>query len=232
MARTPKYYLVKRHLLQSIDALPPGVSVPTERQLAADLGTSRTTVRQALIELAAEGRVVRRHGSGTYVADAKLTWPQNLSSFTQQALSNGLKPSSELLGVERVKADDVTAAELELPIGAAVHCIERLRLADGNPIVVERALLPAARFPRLGVRMRTATSLHAVLAEHYGVRLSRGDESIETAPASPENAAHLQMDAGAPLLVVRRRNFDLDGTPIEWTTNWFRGDRVTLVTKL
>ncbi|HLY34460.1 MAG TPA: GntR family transcriptional regulator, partial [Jatrophihabitantaceae bacterium] len=67
-AREPKYYTVKRHLLASIGSLEPGSLVPTERDLAAELGTSRTTVRQALVELVAEGRLVRRQGSGTYVA--------------------------------------------------------------------------------------------------------------------------------------------------------------------
>lgn len=232
MSRTPRYYLVKRHLLEQIDAAGPGAPVPTERQLAAELGTSRTTVRQALTELAAEGRVVRRHGSGTYVADAKLTWPQNMSSFTEQARANGMVPSSRLLSATRGKADDTAAVELELAIGAPVYTIDRLRLADGNPIVVERSVLPATRFPRLSTLIQSAESLHALLTGHYGVDLWQGDESIETAPASPEHAALLQVDAGAPLLVVRRRVLGSDHRPVESGTSRFRGDRVTLVTKL
>src|SRR3569833_2194048 len=81
----PKYYVVKRHLLGLLPDFSPGVPLPTERELAAALSTSRTTVRQALTELVTEGRLVRRHGSGTYVAEPKLAWPLQMQSFTAQA---------------------------------------------------------------------------------------------------------------------------------------------------
>lgn len=231
-AREPKYYTVKRHLLASIETLEPGSPVPTERELATELGTSRTTVRQALVELVEEGRLVRRQGSGTYVAEAKMTWPQDLAGFTEQAIANGLTPSSRLLESVRIRADDEIAEKLALRRGAAVYRIDRLRLADEQPIAVESSLLPAERFPRLGTIMRTSGSLHSVLADVFDVRLRLGEESIEVAPASPEHASLLQTDTGSPLLVVKRRSFALDKTPVEWGTSWFRGDRITLVAKL
>lgn len=231
-AREPKYYTVKRHLLEIIDSLQPGAAVPTERDLAATLETSRTTVRQALIELVAEGRLVRRQGSGTYVADAKITWPLHLASFTEQAASNGLTATSQLLATERVRADDETAARLGLRPGDPVHQIDRLRLADGRPMAVETSLLSAARYPNLTRKMRKAGSLHAVLREDYGVQLRRGEESIETAPASPRDAALLECDTGSPMLVVKRCSFDADGLAVEWGTTWFRGDRITLIAYL
>ena len=104
--REPKYYTVKRHLLEIIDALQPGRPVPTERVLAVELGTSRTTVRQALFELVTEGRLVRRQGSGTFVAEPKLTWPLQLASFTEQATANGLTTSNQLLSADRRSADE------------------------------------------------------------------------------------------------------------------------------
>lgn len=231
-AREPKYYRVKRHLLASIDSLEPGSPVPTERELAADLDTSRTTVRQALIELVAEGRLVRRQGSGTYVAEAKMTWPQDLAGFTEQAEANGLVASSRLLDSSRIRADEEVAEKLGLNRGAPVYRIDRLRLADDHPIAVESSLLSAERFPRLGTIMRTSGSLHTVLSETFGVRLRRGEESIEVTPASPELASLLKTDTGSPLLVVKRRSFAADKTPVEWGTSWFRGDRITLVTTL
>lgn len=231
-AREPKYYTVKRHLLEIIDALPPGAAVPTERDLATELSTSRTTVRQALVELVAEGRLVRRQGSGTFVADAKITWPLHLASFTEQAAANGLTASSELLATERMRASDEVAERLGLRVGDPVHRIDRLRLTDGQPMAVETSLLSATRFPHLTRKMRTAGSLHSVLAETYGVQLRRGEESIDTTPASPREAALLQCDTGSPMLVVRRRSFDSAGTAVEWGTTWFRGDRITLIAYL
>jgi GntR family transcriptional regulator len=231
-ARAPKYYLVKLHLLEYIESLEQGAAVPAERDLAAELGTSRTTVRQALVELVAEGRLVRRQGSGTYVADAKITWPLQLASFTEQAAANGQVPSSQLLGVERIQATAELAEKLGIRVGAGLHQLDRLRLADGRPTAVETALLSAARFPYLGRKMRSAGSLEAVLANDYGVKLRAGEATIDTMPASPREAALLRVDTGSPMLVVRRRSFDTDGLPVEWATSWFRGDRITLVADL
>jgi GntR family transcriptional regulator len=232
LARAPKYYLVKLHLLEYIESLEQGAAVPAERDLAADLGTSRTTVRQALVELVAEGRLVRRQGSGTYVADAKITWPLQLASFTEQAAANGQVPSSELLGVERIPATAELAEKLGTRVGAGLHQLDRLRLADGRPTAVETALLSAARFPYLGRKMRSAGSLEALLANDYGVQLRGGEATIDTMPASPREAALLAVDTGSPMLVVRRRSFDTEGAPVEWATSWFRGDRITLVADL
>ncbi len=231
-AAEPKYYQVKRHLLEFIGSLAPGSPVPTERELAARMQTSRTTVRQALGELVVEGRLVRRQGSGTYVAEPKITWPLYLASFTEQVRASGFTPSSEVLGTQRIAAGAELAARLGLATRAPAYKIERLRLADAWPIAVETSWLSADRFPGLTRLIRTQGSLHAILAERYETRLRTGDETIETAPATPREAGPLKVDVGTPMLVVSRQNFDTDGAPVEFGRTWFRGDRVTLVTRL
>jgi GntR family transcriptional regulator len=232
LASEPKYYAVKRHLLDFIGSLEPGAAVPTERDLALQMQTSRTTVRQALGELVIEGRLVRRQGSGTYVAEPKITWPLYLASFTEQVGASGFTPSAEVLGTQRIAASAWLAQRLQLSARAPVYKLERLRLADNWPIAVETSWLPAAQFPGLTRLIRVHGSLHEILASHYGIRLQTGEESIETAPATPREAGPLRVDVGTPMLVVSRQNFDPDGTPVEFGRTWFRGDRVTLVTRL
>jgi GntR family transcriptional regulator len=231
-ATEPKYYGVKRHLLEFIGSLTPGAAVPTERELALQMQTSRTTVRQALGELVVEGRLVRRQGSGTYVAEPKITWPLYLASFTEQVMASGFTPSAEVLGTQRIIATADLGERLQLSARAPVYRLERLRLADNWPIAVETSWLPAARFPGLTRLIRAHGSLHEILSGHYGVTLQTGEESIETAPATPREAGPLQIDVGTPMLVVSRDNFDSRGTPVELGRTWFRGDRVTLVTRL
>ena len=228
----PKYYAVKRHLLEFIGSLEPGSAVPTERELSAQLLTSRTTVRQALSELVVEGRLVRRQGSGTYVAEPKITWPLYLGSFTEQVRASGFVPSAMLLATARQAASIELAAQLALPPRAPVYRIERLRLADAWPIAVETSWLPAGRFPGLSRQIRQHGSLYALLAESYGTTLHTAEETIETAPATPREAGPLRVDVGSPMLVVSRQNFDSAGTPVELGRTWFRGDRITLVTHL
>jgi GntR family transcriptional regulator len=228
----PKYYTVKRHLLAIIDSLDMGSVLPTERDLAAELGTSRTTVRQAVVELVAEGRLFRRRGSGTYVAEPKMEWPLHLTSFTAQAAQNGFTASNQLLSLERLKADDGVAERLGLPPGAPIWRMERLRLADERPMAVETSHLSVQRFPRLSRHIRQEQSLYAVLDRVYGVVPSSARESISTAPASPREAQLLNTDIGAPMLVLGRHSHDGSGNPVEWVTSWYRGDRVTFVANL
>src|SRR5579863_2783658 len=170
-APEPKYYAVKRHLLESIGSLEPGSAVPTERELANDMQTSRTTVRQALGELVVEGRLVRRQGSGTYVAEPKITWPLYLASFTEQVEASGFTPSGLVLGTQRVAASVEFAGRLGIALRAPVYKIDRLRLADAWPIAVETSWLSAERFPGLTRLIRAHGSLHAILADHYNTRL-------------------------------------------------------------
>jgi len=230
--REPKYYLVKRHLLDLIGSLPPGSLVPTERILTTELGTSRTTVRRALSELVGEGRLVRRQGSGTYVAEPKISWPLRMTSFTEQAVEAGYTATTESLDAGRRRADEDTAARLNLKVGAPVFVIERLRLVNGAAMAVELSQLSAARFPGLVAKLRREPSLYRVLAGSYTGAPVEADETIETAAASPRLAELLDTDTGAPMLVLSRHSFDASGEPVEWVRSWYRGDRYTFIARL
>lgn len=228
----PKYYVVKRHLLGLLPDFGPGVPLPTERELASVLSTSRTTVRQALTELVTEGRLVRRHGSGTYVAEPKLAWPLQMSSFTQQAAASGLVVESALIAAERIRASEELAQLLQVKPGAALHKIERLRKVNGTPMAVEQSHLPAARFPGLPRAVRKTGSLYKALAEHWDVTIVGAVETIETAPASTREAGLLETDVGAPMMVLSRHSFDAADDPVEWVRSWYRGDRYKFVATL
>jgi GntR family transcriptional regulator len=230
--REPKYYVVKRHLLDLISELEPGRPVPTERELSELLGTSRTTVRQALGELVVEGRLVRRQGSGTYVAEPKLAWPLQMSSFTAQAASSGLKVETTLISADRIRATEQIAELLHIKVGAPVHRIERLREVNGSPMALEQSHLSAQRFPGLAKALRQTGSLYQVLYDNWGVAAVTAIETIETAPASPRESELLATDTGAPMLVLSRHSLDAAGEPVEWVRSWYRGDRYTFVARL
>ncbi len=228
----PKYYLVKQHLLEIIDSLAPGSPVATERDLAVRLSTSRTTVRLALSELVGDGRLVRRQGSGTFVAEPKISWPLHLISFTDQAREQGFIPSTALLSAERIRADRSLADRLGLKPGGSVYRIERLRLADDRPMALETSHLSAARFPGLLRHLKNEPSLYRVLADQYGVAPAWAEETIETASATPREAELLDTDTGLPMLVLSRHSFATDDAPLEWVRSWYRGDRYIFVARL
>jgi GntR family transcriptional regulator len=232
MKSEPRYYVVKRHLLSLLPEFQPGVPLPTERELASALATSRTTVRQALTELVTEGRLTRRHGSGTYVAEPKLAWPLQMASFTQQAASSGLVVESTFIASQRMRASNELAQLLGIELGAPVQRLERLRKVNGAPMALEHSHLSAERFPGLARSVRKAGSLYQVLWEQWNVTVKGAVETIETAPATPREAGLLDTDVGAPMMLLSRHSFDADDQPVEWVRSWYRGDRYKFVATL
>jgi len=231
--REPKYYQLKRALLEEfMRTLPPGRAIPPERTLAERFKTSRTTVRQALQELVAEGRLERFQGRGTFVAKPKVSQHLQLTSHTEDMRAQGLEPSSQVLEVGTVPADARLAERLKIKRGMRVVRIERLRMANGEPMAIETTHLAAKRFPRLIERFADRSSLYELLLEEYGVRLIDAEEIIETAVANPIEADRLGAEVGMPLLMLSRHSFDEDGQPVEWVRSLYRGDRYKLVAHL
>ncbi len=228
--KVPKYFHVKTQILALIADLSPGDAVPTERDLARELSTSRTTVRRAIAELVADGRVVHTQGSGTFVAPPKLMQVRQLTSFSQDLSSEGWSPGSVLLDIADVPADDELAARLQLPVGHVVHRVERIRTAADEPIAHETAHLPG---PLAGLADELAArgSLYATLREAYAVELDVVEDTVETALADPQQAAMLGCDIGLPTLLVHRTGWNVDGRPVEWTRSVFRGDRFRFVAR-
>src|SRR5262250_3683980 len=230
--RLPKYYQVKRQLLDLTAALDPGSPVPPERELARSYGTSRTTVRQALAELVIEGRLLRMQGKGTFVAMPKVAQMLELSSYTEGMRAQGLHPQTNILDTSYIGADDELAALLAVRPGSRVLRIHRLRLADGEPMSVDASHLSARRFPGLRRSLERPPSLYEALSTDYGVEIAEAQETIETGLADPRDARLLGVDVGMPLLLLSRQAFDGEGMPVEWAQSRYRGDRYKLVTRL
>ena len=231
-ARIPKYYQVKRQLLELTRAMAPGTPVPPERELAQRYATSRTTVRQALAELVIEGRLLRMQGKGTFVAMPKVAQMLELSSYTEGMRAQGLHPQTNILDTSYIGADDELAALLAVRPGSRVLRIHRLRLADGEPMSVDASHLSARRFPGLRRSLERHPSLYEALSTDYGVEIAEAQETIETGLADPKDARLLGVDVGMPLLLLSRHSFDSEGTPVEWAQSRYRGDRYKLVTRL
>src|SRR4029079_18357431 len=115
--RLPKYYQVKRQLLELTAALDPGSPVPPERELGRSYGTSPTTVRQARAELVIEGRLLRMQGKGTFVAKPKVAQPLELASYTEGMRAHGLHPQTKILDIGYVTADEELATLLDVRPG-------------------------------------------------------------------------------------------------------------------
>ncbi|MGH3320003.1 MAG: GntR family transcriptional regulator [Streptosporangiaceae bacterium] len=214
------------------ERLEPGSPVPPERTLSTTFATSRTTVRQALQELVIEGRLQRIQGKGTFVAPPKVAQTLQLTSYTEDMRARGMQPASRLLDIGYVNADGPLAERLSIAAGERVLRIERLRLANEEPMAIETTHLSARRFPKLRGHLDVYTSLYRALAEAYGVRMAEAEETIETGLAQPSEAELLDTDVGMPVLLLSRHSFDGDGEPVEWVRSVYRGDRYKFVARL
>ena len=228
--RLPKAYRLKMELLELVRGLAPGSPIASERALAERYGVARTTVRQALQELMFDGRLYRLQGRGTFVARPKLTQALQLTSHTREMQTSGLAPGSRLLAIGALEATGELAERLGLEDEAQVWKIERLRLANEEPMAVESLFVARDRFPRLDERL--GTSFYGTLRDEYGVRLAGGEETIECVLATPLAASVLAVEPRSPMLKLTRRSWDADDRIVEYVESLYRGDRYRFVTAL
>ncbi|MFG1346686.1 GntR family transcriptional regulator [Xanthobacter autotrophicus DSM 431] len=213
----PLYRQVRETLIRRmVDGVwAPGEPLPSEIQLAAELGVSQGTVRKALDEMAAENIVVRRQGRGTFVA--RHDEERILFQFFKLVGDDGERhfPESRVLGIEKARGTAAECAALALPRNGRVLRIRRLRTFDGAPLIIETLTLPDQMFPGLA-DAPVPNNLYGLYAQRYGITVSRAREQLKAVGADADTAAMLQVAPGAPVLLVDRLAFSLDGTPVEW----------------
>jgi GntR family transcriptional regulator len=211
----------------------PGERLGAERELAERLGVSRSTIRAALADLERAG-VVRRtrgRGGGIFVAERKVERDlTSLAGLPAYLRRQGFESDARVLSTATIEADDATVAALGLGREALVFEIVRVRLADGEPISLERAFFPAERFPGLLDRS-LAGSLYELLETHYGLVPGEAEERIEVVAAGAAEARLLGLRRDAPLLAVARTAWDADGRGFERSHDLFRADRARIVVR-
>ncbi|MFB6724069.1 GntR family transcriptional regulator [Kribbella sp. NPDC056345] len=222
----PLHYVVKTRLVELIEQLGEGAGLPPERVLAKDFGVSRWTMRQAIRELIADGRLRARQGQGTFVATPKIVQPLALVSYTEALRAQGHTPAREVIKFDEIPADDGLAGQLAIAPGDPVFELERVLFADEQPIGLETTYLSVARFPTLRDVLDPTVSLYRCLTDQLGVVFGEGEELVETVIASPREAELLKATQQLPMLLLHRSTRDADGHPIEVVRSLYRGDRV------
>lgn len=202
----------------------PGDRLPTERELAIEYGCSLITVRRALDELVREGRLERTRGRGTYVTKPPIV--RDLVApmgFMDEMRPLGLRPYTVVVTARTEPAAPAAAAALRIPVGAAVHYLERVRGANGVPFLLEQAYLPFERFPGLLEEDYSTVSLYEVLERRYGCRVTWTRETIAAFVPNSREARLLEMPRSRASLWLEGTAFAVD-EPIEFSRTIVSGE--------
>ena len=203
-----------------------GDRLPTERDLAERYGCSLITIRRAMSELVREQRLERTRGRGTFVLHPRIDRDfTGELSFTEEMQTRGLDPQTRLVAARPESAGEAVAAALGLELGSPTLYLERLRMADGEPLLLEQVHLPAERFPGLLASDLEHGSLYDLLTERYGVRVARAREFMEPVLLRAREARLLDRKPGTPALLIEGIASTAEGVPVELGRTYVRGDR-------
>lgn len=227
----PIYHQLEEYIKHQINhgELKEDESIPSEREFAERFEISRMTVRQAINNLVMEGYLYRQKGRGTFVTKKKVEQElQGMTSFTEDMLSRGMKPSSKLLSFQLIPADQKIALQLAIAENDLVYKIKRIRLADGFPMALETAYIPVSIVPGL-TEENSNQSLYRYIEENLSLSISEAKQEIEASIANIGEAEDLAIAEGAPILLMVRTSYLQNGVPFELVLSSFRADRYRFI---
>ncbi|WP_328585902.1 GntR family transcriptional regulator [Rossellomorea aquimaris] len=223
----PLYYQIEEHIKGMIDSgvLKPGDVLPSERELAEQFTISRMTVRQAITNLVNKNFLYRKKGSGTYVSQHKFEQSlHGLTSFSEDMRRRGLEPGNKLIHFELSSPTDDLVHHFSLKEDDLVYKIKRIRLASNEPMAIETTYIPVKLIPGLSQEI-LSHSLYQYVEEEIGLKLGHASQSIEAAAATEDDAKHLKLEKGEPVLFIQRETYLEGGSPFELVKSTYRGDK-------
>ena len=226
-SQSPLYQQLMTRLKNDILAgvYPAGGRIPSEQLLCDTYGVSRVTVRKAMLDLVQEGLLVRRQGKGTFVADERLQRDLlQITSFSTACRQNGHEAGTKLISAVLEDATQEDIERLNAAPGSQTLEISRLRLCDGEPVMLEINRFPA----RYAFLMDEALegSLYDLL-KRRGVVPTSAVHDISLGHATPLVSRHLGTAQGDALLLLSELVMDQHGEPLHSSRQWIRGDKYT-----
>jgi GntR family transcriptional regulator len=228
----PKQSEARERVLGLIEALGIGDAIPSERQLSADLGMSRLTVRAALDDLVRDGYLVRKRGSGTFVSEPKIAQELTMTSFTEDMRRRGMIPGSRTLELRTTSAGPWLGRIMHVSPSERIVIVKRLRLADEETMAIETLHVRASLVPGLSSEDLEHHSFYTLLTERYGIDIVGGRQTIEPTVTDEDESTVLGVPLHSPAFLFERTTNSRTGEIVEYVRSLYRGDRYRLVTEL
>lgn len=228
----PSHLRIEHWLAQVIgrSGVSAGDKLPAEGDLAARLGVSRMTLRQALGALEARGLVQRKRGraGGTFVSVPRIECDlTGLPGFTEQMRRAHVRAGARVVRARLVAPTPDVARALDLGKGQRVYEVLRVRSANREPLALEETYLAARDVPGL-LGHQLSGSLYTLMRREYGLVPYTAREWLEPVVADDQIACLLGIHAGAALMLVTRTAYTDSGRPIEHAYDRYRADRTRI----
>lgn len=203
----------------------PGEALPTERDLTELFGVSRMTVRQAITNLVHQGVLYKTYGKGTFVSKQVIEKKLEIESFSEDMEKRGLVPSSRILYFEKIIPDSEIREKLELSENEQVYFLNRIRLANDEPMAIEYSYLPEKYFPDLMKYNFMRCSLYTIMKNEYHSDFNYMKQSIKAVTISKKESELLLNKSRGFGLISLRTIFNNSHIPIEYTKTIYNPDR-------
>jgi GntR family transcriptional regulator len=227
----PLYVQIREQLRKTIEegTFQPGDQIPSEDEIAEGYGVSRMTARQGIMDLIEEGLLYRRHGVGTFVAQSRIDRDHTrLTNFFDDPKVQGRNPTSQIIDTAIIPAGTQVATALDIAEDDLVIKIESLRSIDDGPITLHISYHPLKLFPDLIDQDLAPQHMWQLIEGEYDYKIANALQKLEARTATPEQAAYLDIEEGAPILYKERVVFAQDGTRVELSVCYNRGDRYSV----
>jgi GntR family transcriptional regulator len=211
----------------------PGDLIPTESDLIDSYQVSRNTVRQVLDMLVNEGLIYRQRGRGSFVAHPTLEQSMTrIISFTEDMRQRGFSPGTKVLSASLILAAEDISKKLNISPREQLAYLQRLRLADGEPMSIEESFLVHRYCPGVLQHDYARQPLREILERDYGIPITSAKQVIQAMLAPAELAELLEIKPHSALLFIERISYSQGRTPVEFLRVYYRADRYSLYNEL
>jgi len=222
----PLYYQLKENILEQIknDEFKKDDKLPSERELAEYHDISRMTVKKAIDMLVDSGYLYKKQGSGTYIASGREKYTISpLASFTKEMVNKGLNFKSKIIKFENIHDEDVSK-KFNLNPKTKFYHLQRLRLIEEQPFLLENTYLPEYIVPNLSIEELEDDSLYKILKEKYNIHLQKAEAEIEAVIFSKKIADKMKLKEGMLGIYYEQFSKNAEGEIIEYTSAYYRND--------
>jgi GntR family transcriptional regulator len=221
-----EYYIIE-------NKLSPNAKLPSERDMCKMWNFNRTTLRSAIERLIAQGKLYHRKGSGTFVSRPKLVRNlQDLKPFSQLVRESGKELETQVISACVMESNKEITKMMHLPLGHKIYELTRLRIVDGEPLIIETCYVDFKRFPELMHHDFSRESFYGVLENYHGVKIVNGEEKIGITYTTPEESNYLNLEEQSPVFLLTGVVNDEANVPIEYFKSVVRADSVRFASVL